>query len=253
MRIFKRFGYCFTCFAVGKALEINPDVARACTRDGHELAGHGYRWLDRRDWKPEEEKLDVKRCIEAIQHTAGLAPVGWFTGRGSPNSVGVVWEAFREMGLDLKWEADAFNDDVPYWVHVPMEDETQDAKGRCKTGYEDPIRAQTKVGALGLLILPYAYDTNDMKFVQPCSFGGNTFEQYLTETFDMLYAEGGKMMSLGLHPRLTGKPGRAWALQNFLQYISRKPGVWVATRREIAEHISGMHPTTRGRDLRSLT
>ena len=134
MRVFKSFGYHFTCFAVGQALEKNPDVALACVRDGHEIAGHGYRWLDYKDWEPEAEKASIKRCIEAIEQTVGIAPVGWFTGRGSPNSVGLVWEAFRERGLELKWEADAFNDDVPYWMDVPMENGDEDAKGERKIG-----------------------------------------------------------------------------------------------------------------------
>lgn len=125
------------------------------------------------------------------------------------------------MGLPLVWESDAFNDDVPYWIDVPLE-EAADAKG--------------------LLILPYAYDTNDMKFVAPVNFGGSDWSDLLRRTFDMLYDEGGKVMSLGIHPRLTGKPGRAKTLQEFLEYISHKEGVWVATRAQIAEHFARQNP-----------
>lgn len=128
MRVFSQWNYPFTCFAVGQALEKNPDIAKACMSAGHEIAGHGYRWLDYKDWDPEDEKQNIKQCIKAIITTSGAAPVGWFAGRGTPNSVGVIWEAFKEMDLPLKWEADAFNDDVPYWVDVQLE-EKEGAKG----------------------------------------------------------------------------------------------------------------------------
>jgi len=165
----------------------------------------------------------VKKCIEAITTTTGgVPPKGWFAGRGSPNSVGVVWEAFQEAGIPLKWEADAFNDDVPYWVDVALEEGMAERKG--------------------LIILPYAYETNDMKFVGMGNYGGSTWEDLLKQTFDMLYEEGGKVMSVGIHPRLTGKPGRAKMLQRFLEYISKKEGVWVATREQIAEHFEQTYP-----------
>ena len=197
-------------------------MARACIAAGHEVAGHGYRWLDYKDAAPADEKAGIKECIAAITTTTGgVAPQGWFAGRGSPNSVGVIWEAFRELDLPLRWESDAFNDDVPYWVDVPLEE----------------VR-----GAQGLLMLPYAYDTNDMKFVAPAAFGGSEWGELLRRTFDMLYEEGGKVMSVGIHPRLTGKPGRARALQGFLQYISEKEGVWVATGAEIAGHFRAQFP-----------
>lgn len=240
MRVFSQFNYPFTCFAVGMALEKNPDVAKACISQGHEIAGHGYRWLDYRDWAPEDEKESIKQCIKAITATSGVAPVGWFVGRGTPNSVGVVWEAFKEMGLPLKWESDAFNDDVPYWVDVQIED-AENAKGLFQIPY--PYQ---KIDALeGLLILPYTYETNDMKFVAPSNFGGNDWETLLKNTFDMLYEEGGKMMSIGIHPRLTGKPGRTKMLQNFLKYINKREGVWVTTRGEIAEHFRAKFPYNR--------
>ncbi|KIW25905.1 uncharacterized protein PV07_09041 [Cladophialophora immunda] len=235
LRIFAERSYPFTLLAVGQALEMNPAVAKACVEAGHEIAGHGYRWLDSRDLPPAEEKETVKRAIQAIQNTAGVDPTGWYVGRISPNSIGVVWEAFEEMGLQLKWQSDFYGDDVPVWTHLPAGlvsvQEEQATRRRQQQQGKD---ARPKEG---LLHVPYSYDCNDMKFhFAADGFGGASFFEYLVDAFDMLYEEGGKMMSIGIHPRIVGKPGRARQLQRFLNYISSKPDVWVCTRADIAAH-----------------
>ncbi|OAA54375.1 Glycoside hydrolase/deacetylase, beta/alpha-barrel [Niveomyces insectorum RCEF 264] len=236
LRIFKNHSFKFTLLAVGQALEMNPAVARACVAAGHEIAGHGYRYLDGRDLAPDDEKERIKLAIAAIRSSAGVNPQGWYVGRISPNSVGVVWEAFEELGLPLHWESDYYGDDVPVWVDLP----TSLAK----------IRLQSQNGTrneLGLLHIPYAYDTNDMKFHMAADgLGGSSFFEYLRDAFDMLYEEGGKMLSIGIHPRIVGKPGRARQLQKFLDYISEKPDVWVCTRAEIAAHWRSKFPYERG-------
>lgn len=225
MRLFAAHGYHFTLLGVGQALEINPAVGKTCVAAGHEIAGHGYRWLDYRDYTPAEEKEAFKKCIRAIQESCGVDPHGWYVGRGSPNSVGVLYEAFSEMGIPLEWESDFYADDVPTWVDMP-------AGLKLKDGPEK-----------GLLHIPYSYDCNDMKFHAAADgFGNASFYQYLVDAFDMLYAEGGKMMSIGLHARITGKPGRAMQFQRFLDYISTKEGVWVPTRKEIADHWRSVYP-----------
>lgn len=225
MRIFSEFNYPFTLYAVGQALEKNPAVGKACVAAGHEIAGHGYRWVDFRDWSPEDEKADLKKCIKAIQDTCNVNPKGWYVGRGSPNSIGHVYETFKEMDIPLEWEADCYNDDVPMWLDVPR-------------ALLDDDRKQE-----GLLQVPYAYDTNDMKFHRVNDgFGGASWFEYLVDTFDMLYAEGGRMMTMGIHARIVGKPGRASALRRFFEYISQKEGVWVTTRGEIAKHWKSKYP-----------
>ncbi|KIW94985.1 uncharacterized protein Z519_04965 [Cladophialophora bantiana CBS 173.52] len=237
LRIFAEHQYKFTLLAVGQALEMNPAVAKACVEAGHEIAGHGYRWLDCRDLPPEEEKELVKRAIKAIQNTAGVDPAGWYVGRISPNSVGVVWEAFEEMGLHLKWQSDFYGDDVPVWTHLPAGLATVQEEQAARRLVEEEEDKGEKKPKEGLLHVPYSYDCNDMKFhFAADGFGGASFYEYLVDAFDMLYEEGGKMMSIGLHGRIVGKPGRARQLQRFLNYISSKPDVWVCTRADIAMH-----------------
>ena len=210
---------------------MNPAVARAFVAAGHEIAGHGYRYLDSRDLSPQEEKEQIQLAIKAIQRSAGVSPKGWYVGRISPNSAGVVWEAFEEMGLALQWESDYYGDDVPVWVDLPP------ALAEMRRAREGPD------AELGLLHIPYAYDANDMKFhVAADGLGGSSFFEYLKDAFDMLYEEGGKMLSIGIHPRIVGKPGRARQLQRFLDYISEKPDVWVCTRAEIADHWRNTFP-----------
>jgi len=178
-----------------------------------------YRWIDYQHVAPEVERQHVRSCIMAIQDASltSQAPVGWYTGRVSPNSRKIVWQEYKKLGLPLLYECDAYNDDLPY--------------------YED-------MDGEGHLIIPYTLDVNDMKFSVPPGFTSpDGFFEYLKNTFDILYQEGSdsinpspKMMSIGLHCRLVGRPGRLAALKKFMEYISQIPGVWVCQRQEIAKH-----------------
>ncbi|KAJ3325671.1 hypothetical protein HDV06_003441 [Boothiomyces sp. JEL0866] len=221
LRIFDKFKYKFTCYAVGLAVEKNPAAIAEMENKGHEIASHNYKWIDYQGLTKEQEREYIRKTIAAIQAAApsGKAPRGWYTGRISENSRRIVWDEYKKQGLDLLYECDAYNDDLPYWVNMEGE---------------------------GHLIIPYTLDQNDMKFCVPPGFGGpDAFYQYLKNTFDILYEEGDespKMMSIGLHCRLVGKPGRAAALVKFLEYISGFPDVWVATREEIANHWRSVHP-----------
>lgn len=211
LRIFNKYSAKFTLLAVGLAIEKNPSVVQACVRDGHEVAGHGYRWIDASSFTVEQEKESINKTIDAIQATGGGDPRGWFVGRSTPNSIGVLSEVFEERGIKLMYDSDTFADDVPYWIEL-------------RTGKQ-------------LLMIPYAYDSNDMKFSMTPGFSGcDEWLDYMKRTFDMLYEEGGKMMSLGLHCRVAGRPARATVIDEFLQYITAKTGVWITSRINIAEH-----------------
>jgi putative urate catabolism protein len=222
LRLFKKYKRVFTCYAVGKAVEKHPDVIKAMERDGHEIASHNHRWIDYQGLTEEKEREYVRDSIKAIKDASltGRAPVGWYTGRISDQSRRIVWEEYQKLGLPLLYECDAYNDDLPYWI---------DIQGQ------------------GHLIIPYTLDQNDMKFCVPPGFTSpDGFFTYLKNAFDILYEEGKegqpKIMSIGLHCRLVGKPGRAAALQQFLQYIGQFPDVWVCTREEIAHHWRKVHP-----------
>ncbi|KAJ3091607.1 hypothetical protein HK102_014093 [Quaeritorhiza haematococci] len=226
MRLFAEKGFRFTCYAVGSAVEKHPGVIQAMEAAGHEIASHNHRWIDYQSLDEATERQHVRDCIKAIQSASktGRAPVGWYTGRVSTKSRRVVWEEYKKLGLPLLYECDAYNDDLPYWV--PMTNEEH------------------------LLVIPYTLDQNDMKFCVPPGFTApDGFFEYLKNTFDILYSEGKdpkhpmpKMMSVGLHCRLVGKPGRAAALKKFLDYVSQFDDVWVATREEIARHWHQNHP-----------
>ncbi|TPX61931.1 hypothetical protein PhCBS80983_g00850 [Powellomyces hirtus] len=213
--MFDNLGFHFTCFAVGRAVEFNPSAVAAMDRAGHEVCSHNYRWIDYGNPKMTTD-VEVQHCrktVEAIKGATGRPPRGWYTGRIGKNSREVVVQQYRQMGLELLYDSDAYNDDLPYWV---------------------------KVGAKEHLVIPYTLDQNDMKFCVPPGFSSpDGFFTYLKDAFDVLYAEGEqgtpKMMSIGLHCRIAGKPGRAAALKRFLDYVKSKDHVWVATREEIAK------------------
>jgi len=231
LRLFERRGLSVTLYAVSKALEDNPEVGRECVRVGHDVACHGYRWVDYHDFSPEDEKAMIKRGIEAVKNVTGEYPKGWYYGRLSPRSHALVWDVFHEMGIPLLWNSDSYADDVPYWVDVPAEKDDPDPKG--------------------LLMVPYSYDCNDFKFGVATGFGAPMdFYDHVKSAFDMLYEEGcegmPKMMTVGLHCRVAGKPARFAALKKFVEYISSKEGVWVATRTQIAEHFREQFPYRKG-------
>jgi len=214
LRLFAERNMRFTSWAVGKALELNPAAGRAMADGGHEVASHGWRWINYKDFTLEQELDHMKQAVKAIKDTAGKPPVGWYTGRFGMNTL----KALIEHGGFL-YSSDSYADDLPYWVSVE---------------------------GTPHLILPYTLEVNDMKFaVAPGFTSGEHWFQYMKDAFDMLYAEGAqapKMMSIGMHCRLAGRPGRAVALARFLDYVASRKDAWVATREEIARHWMKVHP-----------
>ncbi|MDY0041252.1 MAG: allantoinase PuuE [Desulforhabdus sp.] len=202
-----------TAFAVGKALELNPEIGRTLAEAGHEIAGHGYRWIDYRAMPEEEEREHIRLCIDAIERACGKRPVGWYTGRVSPNTRRLI----REEGGFL-YTSDVYNDDRPYWL----------------------------AGKPPLLAIPYTLINNDMRYLLPTGFSsGDDFFQQLKDAFDLLWQEGErqpKMMSIGLHGRISGHPARAMALARFLDYIQARDAVWICRREDIARHWISQHP-----------
>ena len=214
LRLFDERAVKFTSYAVGMALERNPAAAEAMLESGHEIASHGYRWIDYQHLPEDREREDMQRAVEAHKRVTGLRPLGWYLGRVSPNTRRLVAE---EGGF--LYDADSYADDLPYW----------DATYR---------KAQ--------LIVPYTLDSNDMRFATPQGFNsGDQFFTYLRDTFDTLYCEGltaPKMMSVGLHCRLVGRPGRIAALGRFLDYVQKHDLVWICRRIDIARHWHAEHP-----------
>ena len=233
IKLFEKFEFKFTLYAVGKAIEMSPDVARRTEAGGSEVASHAYRWIDYEKMGVEEEKAMIKKGIESLRQVTGKAPVGWYYGRLSARSKALVWDVYHEMGLDLCWQSDCYSDDLPYWIDVPAERKLRDE------GKVDKCE--------GMLMVPYSYDCNDFKFHTPTGWGGSDdFLRHLMNAFDTLYEEGRdgtpKMMTVGLHCRIIGKPGRFAELKRFCEYVASKEGVWVATREQIARHWRGKRP-----------
>lgn len=204
-----------TVFGVTTALERSPEQTRAMVAAGWEMASHGLKWVEHKDMPEDEERAQIRASITRHEAITGEAPRGWYTGRCSMNTVRLAAE---EGGFD--YIADSYADDLPYWVVI---------KGKPQ------------------LIVPYTLDCNDMRFATPQGFNsGEQFYAYLVDTFDTLYAEGeagqAKIMSIGLHCRLAGRPGRAAALARFLRYVKAHKGVWCATRLQIARHWHQHHP-----------
>ena len=197
-----------TVYGVAMALARNPDAVAAMKEAGWEIASHGLRWIEYRDFAIDEERRHMAEAIRIHREVTGDRPLGWYTGRTSINTRDLVME---EGGF--LYDADAYADDLPYWVEGP--------KGPH-------------------LVVPYTLDANDMRFATPQGFNsGDQFFAYLRDTFDMLHAEGGtapKMMSVGLHCRLAGRPGRALALARFLDHVAAHDRVWVCRRLDIARH-----------------
>jgi putative urate catabolism protein len=219
LRLFRERGLTLTVYAVGMALERNPEAGRAMVDAGFEVASHGWRWIDYQHVPEDQERDHIKRAIAAIERTTGSRPVGWYTGRNSPHTRRLVVE---EGGF--LYDSDSYADDLPYWVEI---------------------------GGQPHLVIPYTLDNNDMKFGVLNGFNnGEDFFNYLRAAFDVLYEEGAqqpKMMSVGLHCRLVGRPGRAAALARFLDYVRSHDHVWITTRAEIARHWRWQHPF-RGRN-----
>lgn len=218
---FKKRELPLTIFGIATALQRNPEVTQAFIEDGHEIACHGLKWIHYQNMPIEQERQHMHQALELIESLTGKRPIGWYTGRDSPNTRELVAE---QDGL--LYDSDYYGDDLPFWTQVP------DNK------YPGSTRPH--------LIVPYTLDTNDMRFSSPYGFShGEEFFQYLKENFDCLYAEGAekpKMMSIGLHCRVIGKPSRFMALKKFLDYVAQHEGVWVATREQIARHWIAHHP-----------
>jgi OHCU decarboxylase len=204
-----------TVYGVATALARSPDQVAAMKDADWEIASHGLKWIDYKDMDEADERADIAEAIRLHTEVVGAPPRGWYTGRCSVNTVRLAAETSA-----LDYVADIYSDDLPYW---------------------------SRFGERDQLLVPYTLDCNDMRFATPQGFNsGDQFYTYLKDSFDALYAEGGegaaKMMSIGLHCRLVGRPGRAMALKRFLDYARGHDDVWFATRLQIAEHWATTHP-----------
>lgn len=214
LRLFKKYKMPVTVFAVALALEKYPAMAKTFLREGHEIASHGYRWINYQDIDIKTERDHMKRAVEIIERLSGERPLGWYTGRTSPNTRRLVMEDGSFI-----YDADDYSDDLPFW-------------------YKDGDRKQ--------LVVPYTLDTNDMRFAAAQGFNsGDQYFAYLRDAFDVLYEEGEhapKMLSIGLHCRIVGRPARMAALERFIQHIKSHDKVWIARRIDIARHWMEKHP-----------
>ena len=219
LREFRRRGLPLTVFGVTMAMARNPEGVRALIEDGHEIACHGMRWIHYQEMSESEERCYMQLAIEQHQALTGERPSGWYTGRDSPNTRRLVVEAGGFL-----YDSDYYGDDLPFWTQVID-----------SAGTQQPH-----------LVVPYTLEANDMRFASPQGFNtGEQFFQYLKDSFDVLYAEGletPKMLSVGLHCRLIGRPGKFRALQRFLDYLEQHDRVWVCRRVDIARHWRAHHP-----------
>ena len=197
-----------TIFGVGMALERNKEICQAIKKANYEVASHGWRWIDYQNVSKAKERKDMKLAIKSIKKIFGNKPLGWYTGRCSPNTLDLV---LKNGGF--LYCSDTYSDDLPYWIK----------KGKKKQ-----------------LMIPYTLDNNDMRFATNQGFNsGDQFFKYLKDSFDALYLEGKKspkMMSVGLHCRLIGRPGRIQSLKKFLNYVLSFKDVWICKRVDIAKH-----------------
>jgi allantoinase len=215
LRIFEQRGLPLTVFAVARAMQRNPEAVAAFSELGHEIACHGLRWKSYQLIGEDTERAHMAEAMQILTDLTGAAPLGWYTGRDSPHTRDLVVEHGGFV-----YDSDSYADDLPYWVKVRDTDH---------------------------LVVPYTLDTNDMRFSSPAGFAnGDEFYAHLRDAFDVLYTEGlagqPKMLSVGLHCRLAGRPSRAKALQRFLDHVQSHDRVWVARRIEIAEHWRAVHP-----------
>ncbi len=223
LRLFEERGLPLTVFAVAMALRRHPEAASAFRELGHEIACHGLRWISYQNVDEATERAHMLEAVQILRELTGEAPLGWYTGRDSPNTRRLVVEHGG-----FAYDADHYGDDLPFWQQV----ETSD-------GRQVPH-----------LVVPYTLDTNDMRFAALQGFNSGTqFFDYLKDAFDVLYAEGDpdgldrpKMLSIGLHCRLVGRPARAAALARFLDYVQGHDKVWITRRIDIANHWKTLHP-----------
>ena len=216
---FSKRNLSLTVFAVAMALQRHPELAAHLADKGHEIACHGLRWIHYQEIDEDTERKHMQQALEILTEITGVSPLGWYTGRDSPNTRRLV----VEQG-SLLYDSDYYGDDLPLWQQV----ETSNGESHAH------------------LVIPYTLDANDMRFATAQGFNsGEQFFDYLRDSFDVLYAEGEskpKMMSVGLHCRLAGRPGRFRALQRFLDYVQSHDKVWICRRIDIARHWIDRHP-----------
>jgi putative urate catabolism protein len=215
LRVFETRGIPLTIFAVSRAMQRNPEAVAAFGELGHEIACHGLRWKSYQLTDRDTERAHMAEAVEILRDLTGAAPLGWYTGRDSPHT--------RELVVEhggFVYDSDSYADDLPYWVRV--HDRSH-------------------------LVVPYTLDTNDMRFASAAGFSnGDAFYAHLRDAFDVLYEEGRdgspKMLSIGLHCRLAGRPARTAALERFCDHVQSHDDVWLARRIEIANHWRAVHP-----------
>ena len=210
LRLFREFEIPITVFAVAMAIARNQELADYLVDESYDICAHGLRWIDYQFIDEKTEREHMKNCISLLTDFLGKRPLGWYTGRNSPNTRKLVIE---EGGF--LYDSDSYDDDLPYWVEGRSEKERH-------------------------LVIPYTLDVNDMRFATPQGFNsGDQFYNYLKDSFDALYLEGEthpKMMSIGMHARILGRPGRIMAMRKFLAYVRTFDDVWFCTRKQIADH-----------------
>jgi len=212
---FAEFSVRMSILGVARALEQNPELAQACIARGHEIVSHGYRWIDYCDVPENVEREHMRRAVEILTRICGSRPVGWMTGRPGPNTRRLLVEAGGFL-----YDRDSLNDELPYWLNV---------------------------GGRPHLVIPYSYETNDNRFNENSGFStADDFFIYMRDAFDVLYREGQrgspKLLSIGLHDRLIGRPGRAKGLLKLLDYMRGHDAVWFCTGLEIARHWRATFP-----------
>ena len=213
LRILKKFDVKCSVLGVVKSLERNPDAVEAFMTDGHEIVSHGYRWLDYQSVDEPTEREHIRLAVESIKAMTGKAPVGWMTGRPSENTR----QLLAEHGGFL-YDRDTLNDELPYWVEV---------------------------GQKPYLVIPYSYESNDNRYDHNGFGTAEDFARYMIDCFNMFYEEGldrPKIMSIGLHDRLVGRPARAVGLVKFLEHVRKHDRVWFCSGQDIAEHWRKTHP-----------
>ena len=227
LREFERRGLPLTIFGVSMALQRHPELTAAFRQLGHEIACHGWRWISYQNLDEATEREHMRIGMEIITELTGERPVGWYTGRDSPNTHRLV----ADYG-GFEYDSDYYGDDLPFWMQV----------------------RKTDGSVVPQLIVPYTLDTNDMRFSSAQGFAqGEDFFTYLKDAFDVLYAEGDphgadapKMLSIGMHCRLLGRPGRMRSLQKFLDHVQGHTQVWICRRIDIARHWREVHPFPAG-------
>ncbi len=223
LREFEKRGLPLTVFGVGMALQRHPELTAAFQALGHEIACHGWRWIHYQGMDEAMEREHMRLGMQAIEALTGQRSLGWYTGRDSPNTRRLV----ADFG-GFEYDSDYYGDDLPFWMKVQ----------------------KTDGAVVPHLVVPYTLDTNDMRFALPQGFSqGDDFFTYLRDSFDALYAEGDpagldrpKMLSIGMHCRLLGRPGRIVALQRFLDHVQQHDHVWICRRIDIARHWKQVHP-----------